>query len=72
MPEVITLSLPSDLKASLEARSQIESVSSTQLIEQAIREYLLLGRLRSLRAKMLATADQQGSYTDEDIFTMVS
>jgi metal-responsive CopG/Arc/MetJ family transcriptional regulator len=72
MLEVINLSLPADLKACLEARSQIESIPSTELIEQAIREYLLVGRFRSLRAKMLETADQQGGYSDEDIFAMVS
>jgi metal-responsive CopG/Arc/MetJ family transcriptional regulator len=72
MQEVITLSLPADIKASLEARSQIESISSTELIERAIREYLLVHRFRSLREKMLAIADQQGGYSDEDIFEMVS
>ncbi len=72
MQEAITLTLPADVKASLEARSKVESISSTELIERAVREYLLVRQFRSLREKMLKKADQQGGYTDEDIFEMVS
>jgi metal-responsive CopG/Arc/MetJ family transcriptional regulator len=72
MQEDITLSLPADVKDSLEARSKIESISPNELIERAVREYLLVRRFRSLREKMLKKADQQGSYNDEDIFEMVS
>jgi metal-responsive CopG/Arc/MetJ family transcriptional regulator len=72
MQEAITLSLPADIKASLDAQSKIESISSNELIERAIREYLVVRRFRSLRQKMLKKADQQGGYEDEDIFEMVS
>jgi hypothetical protein len=72
MQEVITLSLAADVKDSIEARSKIESISPNELIERAVLEYLLVRRFRSLREKMLKTADQQGGYSDEDIFEMVS
>jgi hypothetical protein len=72
MQEVITLSLAADVKDSIEARSKIESISPNELIERAVLEYLLVRRFRSLREKMLKTADQQGGYSDEDIFQMVS
>jgi hypothetical protein len=72
MQEVITLSLATDVKDSIEARSKIESISPNELIERAVLEYLLVRRFRSLREKMLKTADQQGGYSDEDIFEMVS
>jgi metal-responsive CopG/Arc/MetJ family transcriptional regulator len=72
MQEVITLSLAADVKDSIEARSKIESISPNELIERAVREYLLVRRFRSLREKMLKIADQQGGYSDEDIFEMVS
>ncbi len=72
MQESITLTLPADIRDSLEARSQIEAISSIELIERAVREYLLVRRLRSLREKMLKIADLQGGFTDEDIFEMVS
>jgi len=72
MQEAITLNLPADIRDSLEARSQIESISSLELIERAVREYLLVRRLQTLREKMLKKADLQGGFTDEDIFEMVS
>ncbi|MEA5485910.1 MULTISPECIES: hypothetical protein [Pseudanabaena] len=72
MQEVITLSLAADVKDSIEARSKIESISPNELIERAVREYLLVRRFRSLREKMLKIADLQGGYSDEDIFEMVS
>jgi uncharacterized protein involved in exopolysaccharide biosynthesis len=72
MKESITLTLPADVRDSLEARSQIEAISSIELIERAVREYLLVRRLRSLREKMLRKADLQGGFTDEDIFEMMS
>jgi Ribbon-helix-helix protein, copG family len=72
MQEAITINLPVDVKASLELRSKIEAISSTELIERAVREYLLVRQFRSLRKKMLNKADQQGGFTDEDIFEMVS
>ncbi|MFZ4555942.1 MAG: hypothetical protein ACOYN8_06120 [Pseudanabaena sp.] len=72
MQETITLNLPADVRDSLEARSQIESISSLELIERAVREYLLVRRLQTLREKMLKQADLQGGFTDEDIFEMVS
>ena len=72
MQQTITLNLPADVRDSLEARSQIESISSLELIEHAVREYLLVGRFRSLREKMLKQADLEGGFTDEDIFEMVS
>jgi hypothetical protein len=72
MQEAITLNLPADVRDSLEARSQIEAISSIELIERAVREYLLVRRLQTLREKMLKKADLQGGFTDEDIFEMVS
>jgi hypothetical protein len=72
MKEAITLNLPADVRDSLEARSQIEAISSLELIERAVREYLLVRRLQTLREKMLKQADLQGGFTDEDIFEMVS
>ena len=72
MQETITLNLPADVRDSLEARSQIESISSLELIERAVREYLLVLRLHTLREKMLKQSDLQGGFTDEDIFEMVS
>jgi len=72
MQEAITLNLPADVRDSLEARSQIEAISSVELIERAVREYLLVRRLQTLREKMLKKADLQGGFTDEDIFEMVS
>ncbi len=72
MQEAIIINLPVDVKALLELRSKIGAISSTEIIERAVCEYLLVRQFRSLRKKMLNKADLQGSFTDEDIFEMVS
>jgi hypothetical protein len=47
MQEGITITQPVDVKNSLKLRSKIEAISSTELIERAIREYLLVRQSRS-------------------------
>lgn len=72
MRENISVSLPKDLKTELDLFIQTEGISRSDLIREAVREYLFARRMRSLRQRLTSYAEAQGFYTDEDIFGEIS
>jgi hypothetical protein len=49
-----------------------EGVSRSDVLRQSLEDFLFVRRFRQLRQRMMATAQAQGVYTDEDVFTHVS
>lgn len=72
MRESISISLPESVKAELDRFTQAEGISRSDLIRQALQEYLLIRKFRSLRSRMMLQAQGQGIYTDEDVFERIS
>ncbi len=72
MRESISISLPEDLKAELDRLTHEEGVSRSDLVREAVREYLFIRRFRALRQELMPYAEAQGIYTDEDVFGIVS
>ncbi|CAN5856375.1 hypothetical protein BH24DEI2_BH24DEI2_17810 [soil metagenome] len=72
MRESISISLPKNLKAELDRLTQSEDVSRSDVVREALREYLFVHGFRSLRQKLTPYAAAQGIYTDEDVFNEVS
>ena len=72
MTETLKVSLPENIRAELEKLTQEEGLSAGEILREALREYLFIRRFRSLRARMMAKAQAQGIYTDEDVFGRVS
>ncbi|HET8656191.1 MAG TPA: ribbon-helix-helix domain-containing protein [Longimicrobiaceae bacterium] len=72
MRESISISLPEELKAELDRLSQAESLSRSDVVREALREYLFSRRFRALRGEFMPYAEAQGVYTDEDVFREVS
>lgn len=70
--EDISVSLPKDLKTELDLFVQTEGISRSDLIREAVREYLFARQRRSLRQRLTPYAEAQGIYTDEDVFNEVS
>lgn len=70
MKETLTITLSSDLKLALEDLTQAEGLSTDSLISKAVEDFLFIYRFRSLRDRLMQKAE--ASYTDEDIFEMVS
>ncbi len=70
MDETLTIPLTPELKATLEHVTNAEGISAENLVKLAIQEYLYIRQFRSLRAQMMQKA--QHSYTDDDIFELVS
>ena len=72
MRESISISLPEDLKTELDRATEAEGISRSDLVREALREYLFLRRFRRLRQELMPYAEAQGIYTDEDVFRVVS
>ena len=68
MRKTITISLPKDGKQDLDKATAEEGLSRSDVIRESLRDYLFMRRFRQLRARMMAKAQAQGIYTDEDVF----
>jgi len=53
-----------------DAPTQAEGLSTDSLISKAVEDFLFIHRFRNLRDRLIQKAEE--SYTDEDIFEMVS
>lgn len=72
MRETITISVPAEIKEELDKVVRDEGISRSDVIRESLRDYLFMRRFQQLRARMLAKAQAQGVYTDEDVFKKVS
>ncbi len=72
MPESITVNLPSEIKTELDALAEQSGVERSDVVRDALQEYLFFRRSRALRERMMAEAQAQGLFTDEDVFERIS
>jgi metal-responsive CopG/Arc/MetJ family transcriptional regulator len=72
MRETITISLPEEIKTALDEAMREAGQSRSELIHEALRDYLFVRKFRLLREHMIAKAQAQGIYTDQDVFDRVS
>ena len=72
MRETITISLPEEIKTELDKIVRSEGISRSDVVRESLRDYLFIRRFRLLRTRMLAKAQSQGIFTDEDVFKRIS
>jgi metal-responsive CopG/Arc/MetJ family transcriptional regulator len=72
MRETVTVSLPQALKRELDQIAAREGLSRSDLLRASLEEYLFARRFKALRQRMMAAAQTQGIFTDEDVFNRVS
>ena len=72
MRETVTISLPQAIRREVDRIAKEEGVSRSDVLRQSLEDFLLVRRFRLLRQRMMATAQAQGIYTDEDVFNRVS
>lgn len=70
MSTIMTIELPERTKAALDKAVREEGVSESNLVTAALEDYLFVRRFRSLRDRL--TAETNKSYTDDEIFGLVS
>jgi metal-responsive CopG/Arc/MetJ family transcriptional regulator len=72
MRETVTISLPKAVRREIDRIAKAEGVSRSDVLRQSLEDFLFVRRFRQLRQRMMASAQAQGIYTDEDVFTRVS
>jgi metal-responsive CopG/Arc/MetJ family transcriptional regulator len=72
MRETVTISLPAAVRREVDRIAKEDGVSRSDVLRQSLEEFLFVRRFRQLRQRMMATAQAQGIYIDEDVFTRVS
>lgn len=70
MSATLTIDLPEDVRKTLGKAASEQGISESAFAARALQDYLFLKRFRTLRERMIAESDK--SYTDEDIFDLVS
>ena len=68
----LTIRLPEDLRADLEAISVAEHKAVSDIVRESIRRYVAIRRFRALRKKVVPFAEAQGLIADEDVFRAIS
>ena len=68
----MTISLPQAVRRELDKVAKEEGVSRSDVLRQSLEDFLFVRRFRQLRQRMMAAAQAQGIFTDEDVFTRVS
>jgi metal-responsive CopG/Arc/MetJ family transcriptional regulator len=68
MRETVTISLPRAIRRELDRVANEEGVSRSDLLRQSLEDFLFARRFRQLRQRMMAAAQAQGIFTDEDVY----
>lgn len=70
----ITIDLPAEVRAALEAATRTEGVTESEIVERALKSYFFARRFRELRDETLAQLREagRGDLTDDDVFRLVS
>lgn len=71
MRDTIAVRLTAEVRAELDAFIQQHGLTRSEVVCDALREYLSARRSRELRARMTAEARAQGLFTDDDVFNRV-
>ena len=72
MRETVTISLPEAVRRELDRVAKEEGISRSDVLRQSLEDFLFIRRFRQLRQRMMAAAQAQGIFTDEDVFNRVS
>jgi metal-responsive CopG/Arc/MetJ family transcriptional regulator len=72
MRETVTISLPRAVRRELDKVAKEEGISRSDVLRQSLEDFLFARRFRQLRQRMMAAAQAQGIFTDDDVFTRVS
>src|SRR5712692_12074817 len=67
----VTISLPQAVRRELDRVAKEDGVSRSDVLRQSLEDFLFVRRFRRLRQRMMAAAQAEGIYTDEDVFTRV-
>jgi hypothetical protein len=70
MKGTLTIDLPEEVESALEEATREEGLSPNDLVKKALADYLFVRKFRLLRERMMA--ESQDTYTDQDVFDLIS
>lgn len=70
MKGTLTIDLPEEVESALEEATREEGLSPNDLVNKALSDYLFVRKFRLLRERMVA--ESQETYTDQDVFDLIS
>jgi len=70
MRGTVTIDLPEEVESALEEATREEGVSPNELVKNALADYLFIRKFKLLRERMMA--ESQETYTDQDVFDLIS
>jgi len=68
----INIRIPDDLKRQLDELSRQQDRSTSDLVRESLRRYVVTEQLKAIRRVTVPLAEAQGYLTDEDVFREVS
>lgn len=72
MRQILTISLPKGLNAEIAKVIREEGFSRSDLVREALNDYIYFRKLKRLRDRMIVQARARGIYTENDVFRLVS
>jgi len=72
MRETLTISLPNDLRRSLNKMAKAEGVTASEFVRRSVKVALFRRSLQAARRELVPQARAHGIYTDEDVFKIIS
>ena len=72
MKQNITVSLPEKISSDLGKIAKDEGLFKSQIVRNALQDYIFIKKFRTLRSKMMSKAQAQGVFTDDDVFEKMS
>jgi predicted transcriptional regulator len=68
MKKNLTVCLTEKIRSDLEKLAKVEGISKSQIVQNAIRDYILTKKIMIFRKRMLANSLAPGGIKDEDIY----
>ena len=68
MRKSLSISLPHELEEEIAKLGKAKSLTRSEIVKLALRQFLIQQRLSSLREKLIPHAQKRGLFTDEDVF----
>ena len=72
MRQILSISLPKDLNAEITKVIREEGLSRSDLVREALSDYIYFRKLKRLRDRMIVKARARGIYSENDVFRLVS
>jgi len=72
MNQTLTIRLSDDLRRELESISRKEARAVSDLVREALKNYIAVRRFRKLRKHILPLAEAEGLLTDEEVLRDIS